>query len=65
MISVILICIFYIFHAQTSRPVLSNQEIVDQMLNDLEKVDRGIFGTESLYTKSENDQDMDFDRECK
>ena len=52
-------------HAQTSRPVLSNQEIVIQMLNDLDKVDRNIFGTESLYSKSENDQDMDFDRECK
>ena len=44
--------------------MLSSQEIVDQMLDDLDKVDRSIFGTESLYTKTENDQDMDFDREC-
>ena len=45
--------------------MLSNSEIITQMLTDLEKVDKGSIGTQGLYVKSEGDDEAGFDKECK
>ena len=45
--------------------MLSNSEIITQMLTDLEKVDKSSIGTQGLYVKSEGDDEAGFDKECK
>lgn len=50
---------------QTSRPVLANQEVVDHMVKDIEKLDNGGNGRPALCTKTEKDCEDGFDNECK
>ncbi|XP_020608879.1 DNA-binding protein RFX6-like isoform X3 [Orbicella faveolata] len=49
--------------AQTSRPVLANQEVVDHMVKDIEKLDNGGTGRPALCTKTEKDCEDGFDNE--
>lgn len=49
--------------AQTSRPVLADQEIVDHMVKDLEKLESVNSGRLPAQTKTEKDYDDGFDRE--
>ncbi|KAL9978484.1 hypothetical protein ACROYT_G016005 [Oculina patagonica] len=49
--------------AQTSRPVLANQEVVDHMVKDIEKLDSGGNGRPALCTKTEKDCEEGFDNE--
>ena len=48
---------------KTSRPVLANQEIVDHMVQDIEKLDNG--NINGRQTKTEKDCEDGFDNECK
>ena len=50
---------------KTSRPVLADQEIVDHMVKDLEKLESVNSGRLPAQTKTEKDYDDGFDRECK
>ncbi|KAK3707889.1 hypothetical protein QZH41_017286 [Actinostola sp. cb2023] len=48
--------------SQTSRPVLSSPEVVQQMIYDLEKVDNGTMNT-GVYGKATMEDDENFDKE--
>ena len=50
---------------KTSRPVLANQEVVDHMVKDIEKLDNGGSGRAAVCTKTEKDCEDGFDKECK
>nr|XP_006815685.1 PREDICTED: DNA-binding protein RFX6-like [Saccoglossus kowalevskii] len=51
---------------QTSRPVLFDQQLVDQMIDDLDKVDLQSIGTQALISNaSDSDQDNDLNTERK
>lgn len=50
---------------KTSRPVLANQEVVDHMVKDIEKLDNGSSGRSAVWTKTEKDSEDGFDNECK
>ena len=50
---------------KTSRPVLADQEIVDHMVKDLEKLEGINSGRLPGETKTEKDYDDGFDNECK
>lgn len=52
------------FFPKTSRPVLANQEIVDHMVKDIEKLDIGNNGRQSLQARTEKDCEDGFDNEC-
>lgn len=52
------------FFHKTSRPVLANQEIVDHMVKDIEKLDIGNNGRQTLQARTEKDCDDGFDNEC-
>lgn len=52
------------FFPKTSRPVLANQEIVDHMVKDIEKLDIGNNGRQTLQARTEKDCDDGFDNEC-
>lgn len=58
-----MICIVFI--SQTARPVLANQEVVDHMVKDIEKLDSGNIGRQTVHTKTEKDCEDGFDNECK
>ncbi|XP_019639148.1 PREDICTED: DNA-binding protein RFX6-like isoform X1 [Branchiostoma belcheri] len=46
--------------AQTSRPVLFDQQLVDQMIDDISEVDLTSIGSQALYTSTaDGDQDAD------
>ena len=53
------------FIFQTARPVLANQEVVDHMVKDIEKLDSGNIGRQTVHTKTEKDCEDGFDNECK
>lgn len=53
------------FILKTSRPVLADQEIVDHMVKDLEKLEGINSGRLPGETKTEKDYDDGFDNECK
>ena len=55
----------FAFFTKTSRPVLANQEIVDHMVKDIEKLDIGNNGRQTLQARTEKDCDDGFDNECK
>ena len=55
----------FAFFPKTSRPVLANQEIVDHMVKDIEKLDIGNNGRQTLQARTEKDCDDGFDNECK
>ena len=55
----------YVFF-KTSRTVLANQEIVEHMVKDIEKLDSGNNGSrQTLQSTMEKDGDDGFDNECK
>ncbi|XP_072182085.1 DNA-binding protein RFX6-like [Diadema setosum] len=49
--------------AQTSRPVLFDQQLVDQMIGDLEKVDLGSIGSQAMLSVSQDDTDSELNTE--
>ncbi|XP_072016199.1 DNA-binding protein RFX6-like [Amphiura filiformis] len=48
---------------QTSRPVLFDQQLVDQMISDIEKVDLSSIGSQALLTTAADDSDMELNAE--
>lgn len=49
--------------AQTARPVLANQEVVDHMVKDIEKLDNGNSARQTVHTKTEKECEDGFDNE--
>ncbi|XP_038053265.1 DNA-binding protein RFX6-like isoform X2 [Patiria miniata] len=49
--------------AQTSRPVLFDQQLIDQMISDLDKVDLHSIGSQALLTASTDESDMELNAE--
>lgn len=54
-------CVYF----QTARPVLANQEVVDHMVKDVEKLDNGNSARQTVHTKTEKECEDGFDNECK
>ncbi|XP_071795529.1 DNA-binding protein RFX6-like isoform X2 [Asterias amurensis] len=49
--------------AQTSRPVLFDQQLIDQMIADLDKVDLNSIGSQALLTANTDESDMELNAE--
>ena len=57
-------CFLFLF-SQTARPVLFDQQLVDQMIEDLEKVDLGSIGSQAMLSVTQDDTDSELNAECK
>ena len=53
------------FFLQTARPVLFDQQLVDQMIEDLEKVDLCSIGSHAMLSVSQDETDSELNTECK
>lgn len=54
----------FIFLQQIARPALFDQNVVNSMVVDIDKVDLNSIGSQALLTISSSDQDSDLYSEC-